>query len=67
MKQRNLARISRPFSDDETEAPDEMSAEKPADAAAETSEADYSFEGYSVDFIDKVALMPIAFTTQSRR
>ena len=63
MRRRSLARM---FSDDEAQAADEPAAEA-TEAAPETSEADYSFEGYSVDFIDKVALMPIVTAAQSRR
>lgn len=48
-----LKRLARPFEDEEEteleEAPDEGSS----------SEPDYSFEGYSVDFLDKVGLMPV--------
>jgi hypothetical protein len=32
------------------------------DGTAETPDADYAFEGYSVEFLDKVMLMPISPT-----
>lgn len=53
-------RMSRPFADEELEEPGDS-------AAAGTSEPDYSFEGYSVDFIDKVALLPVTRAATPRK
>ena len=55
-----LKRWSRPFEDEgETE---------PADAPESDAsvEPDYSFEGYSVEFLEKVALMPVTRATPAR-
>jgi hypothetical protein len=39
-------------------------SEAPADAESE-DQHDYSFEGYSVEFLDKVALLPISPKAQA--
>lgn len=53
-------RWSRPFEDEEeTELADAPDSEAPV-------EPDYSFEGYSVEFLEKVALMPVMRTTPAR-
>jgi hypothetical protein len=41
--------------------PDET-GETPAESADATTAADYSFEGYSIEFNDKVGMMPITST-----
>ncbi len=45
-----MKNLERPFSDDE-----EASADVDAESGAE---ADYSFEGFEVDFSEKIALTP---------
>ena len=72
MKQWNRRTFTRGFGEENIEAPEEEGGVAGAGAAiTETTEADYSFEGYSVEFIDKVALMPIPTgpraAAQSRR
>ena len=49
-----LKRLARPFEDEEETELEETSE------TGTSSEPDYSFEGYSVDFLDKVGLMPVA-------
>ena len=48
---------ARSFGEEEPVADDTPRA---GEEAPPTAEADYSFEGYSVEFLDKVALMPAA-------
>ena len=56
----------RTFGDDEIEATEEGPVDASADAGGQTMEADYSFEGYSVDLLDKVAMMPMASVTSRK-
>ncbi len=58
-------KMVRAFGDDEIETTGEEPVDAPADAGEQTTEADYSFEGYSVELLDKVAMMPIALVTQT--
>ena len=51
--------FGRAFSDDASEAKD-------SDLPDETAAPDYSFEGYSVEFLDKVALLPLPDTDPAR-
>jgi hypothetical protein len=61
MRRWNGRGLARSFGDDESEeAQAGIDAENPAVGEAETAEADYSFEGYSVEFIDKVVFLPLA-------
>jgi hypothetical protein len=64
MNRWNTTKMARAFGDDEIEVNEEESVDAPTDAGGQTTEADYSFEGYSVELLDKVALMPIAPATQ---
>jgi hypothetical protein len=66
MFRRNV-RAARMLSDEDADAVDDLITDEPADSADATTEADYAFEGYSVDFIDKVALIPPVSAAQSRR
>jgi hypothetical protein len=59
--------MTRASGDGESESPSGVEAYASGNAAAETTQADYSFEGYSVEFIGKVALMPVAFATHPSR
>jgi hypothetical protein len=52
--------------EDIEEKPDGGAAPAGADAPIATVEPDYSFEGYSVEFIDKVALMPVTQAPTSK-
>ena len=72
MKRWNGRGLARSFDDGETdEDGGVILADDATDGDWETVESDYSFEGYSVEFIDKVALMPLPTVTpspsQSRR
>jgi hypothetical protein len=49
---------ARQFDADEAAVAEPQEPEASADSDAEPP--DYSFEGFSVDFIDKVALLPVA-------
>jgi len=72
MKRWNRRGLTRSFGDEDIEEEDgSILTGDTTDSGSETTEADYSFEGYSVEFIDKVALMPVTLaspsTSQSRR
>ena len=58
---------ARMLSGEDAESVDDLITDEPADSADATTEADYAFEGYSVDFIDKVALMPPVSAQSWRR
>jgi len=47
----------RALSEDESEP---AAVDTHAEAPDETTEPDYAFEGYSVEFLDKVALLPVS-------
>jgi hypothetical protein len=53
---RSMRGLTRAFGDDEPDTAPETSAD---------TQPDYSFEGYSVEFLDKVALLPVARPAQS--
>ena len=64
MRRGKRSGLLRTLSEDSAEA---ESDEAPADNAGPTTEADYSFEGYSVEFIDKVALLPVSTAMPVRK
>jgi hypothetical protein len=60
-------RMTRALGDDETEHGAESGVDAAGAAEDATAQADYSFEGYSAEFLDKVALLPIAPVPPSTR
>jgi hypothetical protein len=73
MKSWNRRGLTRGFGDEETEEEDgDVLTAEPTDSGSEIAEPDYSFDGYTVEFIDKVAFMPVTSASpvtisQSRR
>ena len=64
---RNLRKMTHAFEATESEGAVDADMEASAETDGEAAQADYSFDGYSVEFIDKVALMPISSLPYSAR
>jgi hypothetical protein len=59
MKHRDNRGFTRSLTAEATEGDDGAGGAAADTTTGETTEPDYSFDGYSVEFIDKVAFMPI--------